>query len=73
MIDLRYRMIMALSAADFGSPVCEQAAAICAEIAEQHCAQLHLTMTAPVIASEDVMTTQPARVTCRDSATMRKP
>lgn len=69
MIDLRYRMIMALSAADFGSPVCEQAA----EIAEQHCAQLHLTMTAPVIASEDVMTTQPARVTCRDSATMRKP
>ncbi len=73
MIDLRYRMIMALSAADFGNPVCEQAAAICAEIAEQHCAQLHLTMTAPVIASEDVMTTQPARVTCRDSATMRKP
>jgi hypothetical protein len=73
MIDLRYRMIMALSAADFGSPVCEQAAAICAEIAEQHCAQLHITMTAPVIASEDVMTTQPARVTCRDSATVRKP
>lgn len=73
MIDLRYRMIMALSAADFGSPVCEQAAAICAEIAEQHCAQLHITMTAPVIASEDVMTTQPARVTSRDSATVRKP
>jgi hypothetical protein len=73
MIDLRYRMIMALSAADFGSPVCEQAAAICAEIAEQHCAQLHITMTVPVIASEDVMTTQPARVTCRDSATVRKP
>jgi len=73
MIDLRYRMIMALSAADFGSPVCEQAAAICAEIAEQHCAQLHITMTAPVIASEDVMTTQLARVTCRDSATVREP
>lgn len=73
MIDLRYRMIMALSAADFGSPVCEQAAAICAEIAEQHCAQLHITMTAPVIASDDVMTTQPTRVKCRDSATVRKP
>jgi hypothetical protein len=73
MIDLRYQMIMALSAADFGSPVCEQAAAICAEIAEQHCARLHITMTAPVIASEDVMTTQPARVKSRDSAIVRKP
>lgn len=73
MVDLRYQMIMALSAADFGSPVCEQAAAICAEIAEQHCAQHHITMTAPVLASEDVMTTQPARVKCRDSTTVRKP
>lgn len=73
MIDLRYQMIMALSAADFGSPVCEQAAAICAEIAEQHCAQLHITMTVPVLASEDVMTTQPARGRCRDSATVGKP
>lgn len=72
MVDLRYQ-ILALSAADFGSPVCEQAAAICAEIAEQHCAQHHITMTAPVIASEDVMTTRPARVKCRDSTTMRKP
>ncbi len=48
--DLQYKMIMALSAADLGSPICEQAAAICAEIADQHCAQLHVTMTAPVIA-----------------------
>jgi hypothetical protein len=47
--DLEYKMIMALSAADLGSPICEQAAAICAEIADQHCAELHVTMTAPVI------------------------
>jgi hypothetical protein len=66
-------MIMALSAADFGNPVCEQAAAICAEIAEQYCAQLHITMTAPVIASEEVMTTEPTRVRRRDSATVQKP
>lgn len=72
MIDLRYQMIMALSAADFGNPVCEQAAAICAEIAEQYCAQLHITTTAPVIASEDVMTTEPARVKGRDSAAARR-
>jgi hypothetical protein len=72
MIDLRYQMIMALSAADFGNPVCEQAAAICAEIAEQYCAQLHITRTAPVIASEDVMTTEPARVKGRDSAAVRR-
>jgi hypothetical protein len=39
MEDLKYKMIMALNAADFGSPICEQAAEICAEIAEQHCAQ----------------------------------
>lgn len=49
--DLQYKMIMALSAADLGSPICEQAAAICAEIADQHCAELHVTMTAPVIAA----------------------
>jgi hypothetical protein len=48
--DLRYKMIMALNAADLGSPICEQAAEICAEIADQHCAELHVTMTAPVIA-----------------------
>jgi hypothetical protein len=50
MEDLKYKMIMALNAADLGSPICEQAAEICAEIAEQHCAQLHVTATAPVIA-----------------------
>ena len=48
--DLKYKMIMALNAADLGSPICEQAAEICAEIAEQHCTQLHVTTTAPVIA-----------------------
>ena len=46
MEDLRYKMIMALNAADIGNPICEQAAQICAEIAEQYCAQLHVTMTA---------------------------
>ena len=40
MEDLRYKMIMALNAADIGNPICEQAAEICAEIAEQYCAQL---------------------------------
>ena len=39
--DLTYQMIMALNAADLGSPICEQAAEICAEIADQHCARLH--------------------------------
>jgi hypothetical protein len=50
MEDVRYKMIMALSAADIGSPICEQAAEICAEIAEQYCAELHVTTTAHVIA-----------------------
>ena len=49
--DLRYKMIMALNAADIGNPICEQAAQICAEIAEQYCAQLHVTTTAQVIAA----------------------
>ncbi|MGR6321515.1 thioredoxin reductase [Micromonospora soli] len=40
MHDLRYKMIMALNAADLGDPICEQVAEICAEIAEQHCAEL---------------------------------
>ncbi|MCP3785815.1 thioredoxin reductase [Micromonospora sp. A3M-1-15] len=40
MHDLRFKMIMALNAADLGSPICEQVADICAEIAEQHCAEL---------------------------------
>jgi hypothetical protein len=51
MEDLRYKMIMALNAADIGNPICEQAAQICAEIAEQYCAQLHVTTTAQVVAS----------------------
>lgn len=49
MEDLRYKMIMALNAADIGNPICEQAAEICAEIAEQYCAQLHVTAAAQVI------------------------
>ncbi|MFB9235931.1 thioredoxin reductase [Plantactinospora siamensis] len=48
MLDLRYKMIMALTAADLGNPLCEQVAEICAEIAEQHCAQLNHVATAPV-------------------------
>ncbi|WBB66948.1 thioredoxin reductase [Micromonospora sp. WMMD812] len=40
MRDLRFKMIMALNAADLGDPICEQVAEICAEIAEQHCAEL---------------------------------
>jgi uncharacterized protein (TIRG00374 family) len=51
MEDLRYKMIMALNAADIGNPICEQAAQICAEIAEQYCAQLHVTTTARVVAA----------------------
>lgn len=51
MEDLRYKMIMALNAADIGNPICEQAAQICAEIAEQYCAQLHVTVAAPVSAA----------------------
>jgi hypothetical protein len=43
-------MIMALNAADIGNPICAQAAEICAEIADQHCAELHVTQTAPIIA-----------------------
>jgi hypothetical protein len=43
MADLQFKMIMALNAADFDNPLCEQAAEICAEIAEQHCAELHRT------------------------------
>jgi hypothetical protein len=43
--DLRYKMIMALNAADIGNPICEQAAEICAEIAEQYCAELHAAVT----------------------------
>jgi hypothetical protein len=46
MDDLRYRMIMALNAADIGHPLCDQVALICAEIAEQHCAEIHRAATA---------------------------
>ena len=42
MEDLKYKMIMALSAADIADPLCEEVAGICAEIADQHCAQLHV-------------------------------
>ena len=45
MEDLRYKMIMALNAADIGNPICEQAAEICAEIAEQYCAELRSAAT----------------------------
>lgn len=42
--DLIYKMIMALNAADLGHPLCEQIASICAEVADQHCSQLHVGM-----------------------------
>ncbi len=54
MNELTYEMIMALNAADIGSPICEQAAAICAEIAEQHCTRLHGScQVAPVLIVRD--------------------
>lgn len=62
MEDLKYKMIMALNAADLGSPICEQAAEICAEIAEQHCSQLHVTAIAPVIAVAGAAAGEPARL-----------
>jgi hypothetical protein len=46
--DLRYKMIMALNAADLGSPLCEAAAAVCAEVAERH--YLETRSCAPVSA-----------------------
>jgi hypothetical protein len=53
MDELTDEMIMALNAADIGSPMCEQAAAICAEIAEQHCARVHRsTRVAPVLSCD---------------------
>jgi hypothetical protein len=48
-------MIMALNAADIGNPICEQAAEICAEIAEQHCAQLHVTTTTTTTTTAQVV------------------
>ena len=59
MHDLEYKMVMALNAADLGSPLCEQAAAICAEIAEQHCTELHVTTTAHIIAADHLTPAQP--------------
>jgi hypothetical protein len=47
--DLVYKMIMALNAADIDDPICAQAASICAEIADQHCAQIHRTAIVPAL------------------------
>jgi hypothetical protein len=58
--DLRYKMIMALNAADIGNPICEQAAEICAEIADKHCAQLHVTTTAHLVAAGQSAANGPA-------------
>jgi hypothetical protein len=59
--DLRYKMIMALNAADIGNPICEQAAEICAEIAEQYCAELHTaTTTAQLLAAGQQAANGPA-------------
>jgi hypothetical protein len=44
MSDLRYRMIMALNAIDLGNPLAEEVASVCAEIAEQYCAALHVEL-----------------------------
>ncbi|MFI7607957.1 thioredoxin reductase [Micromonospora sp. NPDC049366] len=40
MRDLRYKMMVALNAADLDDPISEQVAEICAEVAERHCAEL---------------------------------
>jgi hypothetical protein len=44
MSDLRFRMIMALNAIDLGNPLAEEVASVCAEIAEQYCAALHVVL-----------------------------
>jgi hypothetical protein len=46
MHELIFEMVMALNAADLGDPIAGQAAEICAEIAEQHCARWHVQPTA---------------------------
>jgi hypothetical protein len=72
--DLRYKMIMALSAADLGSPICEQVADICAEIAEQHCDSLNHVTTVPggeidqLAGGEPAMAWSPATVQIRGAA-----
>lgn len=66
MRDLRYKMIMALNAADLGDPICEQVAEICAEIAEQHCAefghtpQLRTGEIAELVTGEPALTWAPS-------------
>ena len=60
MTDLRYKMIMALNAADLGDPLCEQAADICAEIADQHCVELHRAAS-PTVPREQPATVHHAR------------
>lgn len=62
MDDLKYKMIMALSAADIGGGLCEQAAEICAEIADQHCSQLHVTRTDAPVEVIEVSASPPPRL-----------
>ncbi|MEU8764451.1 hypothetical protein [Streptomyces sp. NPDC048659] len=52
MVELRYKMIMALSAADLGSPLCEKIAGICAEVAERHFAVAEVSHPAGVAPAE---------------------
>ncbi|WP_425892805.1 thioredoxin reductase [Micromonospora sp. DT4] len=58
--DLRYKMIMALNAADLGDPICEQVAEICAEIAEQHCAEFGHTSALRAGEIAELATGEPA-------------
>jgi hypothetical protein len=51
--DLVYKMIMALNAADIGDPICTQAASNCAEIADQHCAEVHRSAIVPVLGAPE--------------------
>ncbi|MFC7245988.1 thioredoxin reductase [Catellatospora aurea] len=64
MTDLRYRMIMALSAIDLGNPLAEQVASVCAEISEQYCAELHLASEVAQLAVD----TDPLAGSCRIAA-----
>jgi hypothetical protein len=60
--DLKYEMVMALSAADFGGALCEQAAEICAEIADQHCRRLHVTRVDTAVKVIEVPASAPPRL-----------
>jgi hypothetical protein len=62
MDDLKYKMVMALSAADLEDPLCEQVAEICAEIADQHCTQLHVTRSAETVEVIDAAPAGPPRL-----------